>query len=214
MCEVVCNIFHFFYIFHTLETHNKCQLQPLYLMNTTRMMRAATVRNADILQRHYHKTNTFTTMSHVHMWQRLRSRGSRPEREIQQGIIQISVNLSRNKRQSWLSDMTFPPKQTKAHLNSTCVQGISRRQEQGAEGETHFNLNSFLIILSIFFILYLFRGFFQRLPVLLTSQPKAKQHEYKLVLEEACHSLLKTHLHHHFRLIDLKNDEYKFSLPI
>lgn len=51
-------------------------------------------------------------------------------------------------------------RKTTAHLNSMCVQG-SVQQKQGAERETHFNLNSFLIIPS------------QLLPVLLTTPPQA-----------------------------------------
>lgn len=47
------------------------------------------------------------------------------------------------RKDSWLSDMTFHPKQTKAHLNSTWVQGISGRQRQGAWGGNSFQQEPF-----------------------------------------------------------------------
>lgn len=90
-------------------------------------------------------------------------------------LLQICVNLSRNKRQSWLSIMTPPsppPKETKANLNATSVSGIGGQESGGAgRGGNSFQSEWLLHFLHFF-----------QLQLLLTPLSKAKMNEYTLVL--------------------------------
>lgn len=79
-------------------------------------MSVATVQNADILE-------ALSQGKHCHMF--TRGKGSDSEASKRN----ITGNYVERKKQSWLSDTTFPPKQTKGHLSAhswVSVEGRSR----------------------------------------------------------------------------------------